>query len=81
MMETKNKPKVICVGKTTWSDELVDGWPVYFSEENVIHIMKQVVEDANSLIGCARRSAVFTTKLDASKYIPHIINLLKGEEK
>lgn len=80
-METIEYPKAICVGKTTWSEEMVDGWPVYFSEENVKHIMKQVVEDANSLIGCARRSAVFTTKLDESKYIPHIINLLKGDSK
>lgn len=76
-----NKPKVIYIGKTVWSEEpITDSYP-YFSEQAVKEVMKQVVNDANTLISCARQSAVFTTKLDASKYIPHIINLLKGEEK
>lgn len=66
----------------TWSkDRINDSDAVYFSEEAVRKMLSKVVEDANSLIGCARRSAVFTSKLDASKYIPHIIDLLKGGEK
>lgn len=71
-----NKPKVIYTGKTVWSEEpITDSYP-YFSEQAVKEVMKQVVEDANTLISCARQSAVFTNKLDADKYIPHVIDLL-----
>lgn len=70
------KPKVIYIGKTVWSEEpITDSYP-YFSEQAVKEVMKQVVEDANMLISCARQSAVFTNKIDADKYIPHIIDLL-----
>ena len=68
-----NKPKIIYIGKTVWSEEPVtDSYP-YFSEQAVKEVMKQVVNDANSLISRARQSA---NKLDAEKYIPHVIDLL-----
>jgi hypothetical protein len=71
-----NKPKVIYIGKTVWGEEpITDSYP-YFSEQAVKEVMKQVVEDASTLISYARQSAVFTTKLDADRYIPHIIDLL-----
>ena len=71
-----NKPKVIYIGMAVWSEEpITDSYP-YFSEQAVKEVMKQVVNDANTLISCARQSAVFTNKLDADKYIPHIIDLL-----
>ena len=68
--------------EVTWCKEKInDSDAVYFSEANVRAVLSKVVEDANSLIGKARQSAVFTTKLDASKYIPHVIDLMKGESQ
>lgn len=82
-----NKPKVIYLCENPITKEAEPFWlntqcdesdVAYFSKENVEEILKQVVDDANSLISCARRSAVFTSKLDADKYIPHVIDLLKA---
>jgi len=71
-----NTPEVIYIGKTVWSEEpIIDSYP-YFSEQAVKDVLKQVVNDANTLISCAKQSVVFTNKLDADKYIPHIIDLL-----
>jgi hypothetical protein len=73
-----NKPKVIYIGKKVWSEEpITDSYP-YFSEQAVKEVMKQVVEDANHLIDIS--TTLHKTKLDADKYIPHVIDLLmKGE--
>lgn len=71
------------LAEITWcKDRINENDAVYFSEEHVREVLKHVVEDANTLISCARQSAVFTTKLDGDKYIPHVIELLKkGNEK
>ena len=75
-----NKPKVIYIGKTVWSEEPVtDSYP-YFSEQAVKEVMKQVVNDANRLID--KSTTLHKTKFDSDKYIPHVIDLLmKGGEK
>lgn len=65
----------------TWFDFPMtkDSLP-YFSEQAVREILKQVVNDANTLIDIS--TTVHKTKLDADSYIPHIIELLmKGGEK
>lgn len=74
------KPKVIYIGKTVWSEEpITDSYP-YFSEQAVKEVMKQVVNDANRLVDIS--TTIQKTKLDADKYIPHVIDLLmKGGEK
>lgn len=41
-----NTPKVISVGMTTWSEELVEGWPVYLSEEAVKEGLEKWIENA-----------------------------------
>lgn len=70
-----NKPKVIYIGKTVWGEEpITDSYP-YFSEQAVKDVLKQVVNDANRLIDTS--TTIHKTKLDADKYIPHIIELLK----
>lgn len=75
-----NKPKIIYIGKTVWSEEpITDSYP-YFSEQAVREVMKQVVNDANRLIDIS--TTIHKTKLDADKYIPHVIDLLmKGGEE
>ena len=75
-----NKPKVIYIGKTVWSEEpITDSYP-YFSEQAIKEVMKQVVNDANRLIDIS--TTLHKTKLDADKYIPHVIDLLmKGGEE
>lgn len=75
-----NKPKVIYIGKTVWSEEpITDSYP-YFSEQAVKEVMKQVVNDANRLIDIS--TTIKKTKLDADKFIPHVIDLLmKGGEE
>lgn len=75
-----NKPKIIYIGKTVWSEEPVtDSYP-YFSEQAVKEVMKQVVNDVNRLIDIS--TTIHKTKLDADKYIPHVIDLLmKGGEE
>ena len=74
------KPKVIYIGKTVWSEEPVtDSYP-YFSEQAVKEVMKQVVNDVNRLIDIS--TTIKKTKLDADKFIPHVIDLLmKGGEE
>ena len=75
-----NKPKVIYIGKTVWSEEpITDSYP-YFSEQAVKEVMKQVVNDVNRLIDIS--TTLHKTKLDSEKYIPHVIDLLmKGGER
>ena len=52
----------------------------YYSEEAVKEILLQVVNDANHLIDIS--TTVHKTKLDAEKYIPHVVELLrKGGKK
>lgn len=68
------------VEEVTWStDGIYDDDKVYFSEKAIATILGKVVDDANNLIRGTRQSAVLTTYLDKSKYIPHIIELLKGD--
>ena len=75
-----NKPKVIYIGKTVWCEEpITDSYP-YFSEQAIKEVMKQVVEDTNRLVDIS--TTIQKTKLDADKYIPHVIDLLmKGGEE
>ena len=60
-----------------------EGYPnttAYYSEEAVKEILLQVVNDANHLIDVS--TTVHKTKLDAKKYIPHVVELLrKGGKK
>lgn len=60
-----------------------EGYPnttAYYSEETVIEIIRQVVNDANHLIDIS--TTVHKSKLDAEKYIPHVVELLrKGGKK
>lgn len=60
-----------------------EGYPnttAYYSEEAVIEIIRQVVNDANHLIDIS--TTVHKIKLDAEKYIPHVVELLrKGGKK
>lgn len=70
------------LAEVTWSkDKIFDTDKAYFSEENIRNVLKTVVDDANTLIDCSKRSAVFTSKIDVKMYIPHVINLLKGLPK
>ena len=60
-----------------------EGYPnttAYYREEAVIEIIRQVVNDANHLIDIS--TTVHKIKLDAEKYIPHVVELLrKGGKK
>ena len=46
----------------------------YFSEEHIRETLKQVVDDANRLIDAS--TTIHKIKIDANKYIPHVIELL-----
>ena len=82
-------PNIIYLGQNPITGEPYDEWQktkcessdvAYFSEQAVREILKQVVNDANTLIDMS--TTVHKTKLDADLYIPHIIELLmKGNEK
>ena len=73
---------IVEVEDVTWStDRIYDDDKVYFSEKAIAAILEKVVDDANNLIRGTRQSSILTTCLDKSKYIPHIIELLKGDTK
>ena len=63
-MET---PKVISIGNTTWSEELVDGWPIYFSEDAVREAVIDMLNYAN------------TDNYDEA--MAYLINKLKGKQQ
>ena len=69
------------LAEITWcKDRINDDDAVFFSEEHIRQILREVVEDANHLIDIS--TTLHKTKLNADKYIPHIIDLLmKGGEK
>lgn len=69
------------LAEITWcKDRINDNDAVFFSEEHIRQILREVVEDANHLIDIS--TTLHKTKLDADKYIPHIIDLLmKGGEE
>ena len=73
------------VHKAGWKDCIQEyGYRLFDNEKPkemaVRQILKQVVNDANTLIDVS--TTAHKTKIDADKYIPHIIGLLlKGDEK
>lgn len=55
-------------------DQIFKSGLPYFSEDAVKEAIKQVIDDANHLVDIS--TTVHKTKLDAEKYIPHIMELL-----
>lgn len=84
-----NTPKLIYLNENLIKEEAEPFWLntkyaesdiAYFSEKHVREILKQVVNDANHLVDIS--TTLHKTKLDADKYIPHVMELLlKGGEK
>jgi len=82
-------PNIIYLGQNPITGDPDDDWRktrcessdvVYFSEERIRETLKQVVDDANRLIDMS--TTVHKIKIDANKYIPHVIELLlKGDEQ
>lgn len=69
------------LAEITWcKDRINDNDVVYFSEEHVREVLKQVIVDANHLIDFS--TTIHKTKFDSEKYIPYVIDLLmKGGEE
>ena len=82
-------PNIIYLGQNPTTGEPCGEWQktkcdpsdvAYFSEERIRETLKQVVDDANRLIDAS--TTIHKIKIDANKYIPHVIELLlKGDEQ